>query len=246
MQKLKKGPVPLYYQLEQILRSRVLSREIGPNELMPTEMQLCEEFGISRATVRQAFKSLEHEGLIIREQGRGTFVIPRNEIQRRMRMYASADDLYFTGIDTELTLKTKKLISPDESIREEMKLGEKDKVYYFTGIRSMPGIDLLSYFQSWVPAAYGKQISLKEKLKEPYLIRKVEQIAGDISTRIRQNIKAVIADDELASVMNVKIGIPVLVFKRVYFSREDQVLQMAVTCVPEPYDHETELELSVS
>jgi GntR family transcriptional regulator len=246
MPKLKKGPVPLYYQLERILRNRVLSKEIGPNELMPTEMMLCEEFGISRATVRQAFKALENDGLIMREQGRGTFVIPRDKSRQIMRLYGSADDLYLSGVDTELKLLTKKLITPDEGIRKEMNLAGKEKIYYFTGLRSLAGNDHRSYFQSWIPAPYGKVISLKDQLEAPYLIRKVEQIAGDITSRIRQNIKAAIADKDMSSMIKVDVGAPILVIKRVYFTREDNVLQMAVTSVPEPYEHETEMEMSIS
>lgn len=246
MPKLKKGPVPLYYQLERILRNRVLSKEIGPNELMPTEMQLCEEFGISRATVRQAFKALENDGLIMREQGRGTFVIPRDQTQQRMRLYGAHDDLYLSGIHTELKLLTKKLITPDENITKEMNLPEKEKLYYFTGLRSLAGNGYSSYFQAWVPAPYGKPISVKEGLEAPYLIRKVEQIAGDISSRIRQNIKAAVADKEISSIIKVDVGAPLLVIKRVYFTREDNVLEMAVTSVPEPYEHETEMEMSAS
>ena len=68
--KLKKGPVPFYYQLERALRNRILTGQISPSELRPTERELCEEFGISRTTVRQALMILESEGLIRREQGR--------------------------------------------------------------------------------------------------------------------------------------------------------------------------------
>jgi GntR family transcriptional regulator len=73
---LKAGPLPKYYQLTEILRERILSGELGPDDQLPTEDALCQEYGVSRGTVRQAVSTLAHEGLIRREQGRGTFVNP--------------------------------------------------------------------------------------------------------------------------------------------------------------------------
>ncbi len=74
--KLKKGPIPLYYQLERMLRRRILNGKLTPEKPFPTERKLCDEFGVSRITVRQTLMILENEGLIRREQGRGTFVTP--------------------------------------------------------------------------------------------------------------------------------------------------------------------------
>ena len=73
MIKLKKTPIPLYYQLEKVLRKRILSGKLQPDLAVPTEKELCQEFGVSRITVRQALLSLESDNLIRREQGRGTF-----------------------------------------------------------------------------------------------------------------------------------------------------------------------------
>ena len=75
--RLNKNPIPFYYQLELILRKRILSGKIKPLHALPTEKDLCEEFGISRTPVRQALLALEIDGLIRREQGRETFVTKR-------------------------------------------------------------------------------------------------------------------------------------------------------------------------
>jgi GntR family transcriptional regulator len=71
---LKPGPLPKYYQLTEILRGKILSGELEPGDQIPTEDALGQEYGVSRGTVRQAISTLVHEGLIRREQGRGTFV----------------------------------------------------------------------------------------------------------------------------------------------------------------------------
>ncbi len=71
---LKSVPLAKYYQLAQILRQQIIDGELKPNTQLPTENSLGKTYGLSRGTVRQAIQWLAQEGLIRREQGRGTFV----------------------------------------------------------------------------------------------------------------------------------------------------------------------------
>lgn len=70
----RNSPVPLYYQLKQHLKRRMEGGDLRPGDRLPTEMELCDEFGISRAPVRQALTELVREGLIYRRAGQGSFV----------------------------------------------------------------------------------------------------------------------------------------------------------------------------
>lgn len=66
--------IPLYRQLANSLRLSIRSESIAPGSQMPTEQELCLHYGLSRPVVRQAYKCLLEEGLILRHQGKGTFV----------------------------------------------------------------------------------------------------------------------------------------------------------------------------
>ncbi|MBN1286782.1 MAG: GntR family transcriptional regulator [Anaerolineae bacterium] len=68
------GAPPLYIQVSDILRRRLIDGVWEKDSLIPPEHQLCREFSVARGTVRQALDRLEQEGLLRREQGRGTFV----------------------------------------------------------------------------------------------------------------------------------------------------------------------------
>lgn len=68
---------PLYLQIADILRDRMTSGEIPPGAKLPTELELMEEFGVSRGTVRGAIKVLRDEGLAVAKPARGTFHRPR-------------------------------------------------------------------------------------------------------------------------------------------------------------------------
>src|SRR3972149_6342148 len=66
--------LPLYQRLRDFLVEKIEAGEWRPDHQLPGERQLTAEFGVSRATVRQAMQLLENQGLIQRRQGRGTYV----------------------------------------------------------------------------------------------------------------------------------------------------------------------------
>lgn len=65
---------PLYQRTAELLRSRIVGREWPPGTRLPSEQELCVEFGVSSITMRRSIASLVAEGLVVRQQGRGTFV----------------------------------------------------------------------------------------------------------------------------------------------------------------------------
>ena len=69
---------PKYQLLQQWLRDQINSGEYTANQQIPTELELAEQFGYSRQTIRQAISGLEQEGLLKRTPGRGTFVCQQN------------------------------------------------------------------------------------------------------------------------------------------------------------------------
>ena len=66
--------VPLYNQLVAIIKRHISAGILVPGDLLPSESELCKALSISRSTVRQAIGALESEGLVVRRQGKGTFV----------------------------------------------------------------------------------------------------------------------------------------------------------------------------
>src|SRR5215211_3614472 len=74
VESVKSGPLPRYYQLKEIIRERIRSGEWPAGSLIPSERELCERYGISRMTARQSISELVNEGLLYREQGKGTYV----------------------------------------------------------------------------------------------------------------------------------------------------------------------------
>lgn len=78
----RNSPIPLYVQLRDLLKRKILNNELSSKINVLSEKNLCKNYKVSQITVRQALKELESEGLIIRIQGKGTFVRKQIELQR--------------------------------------------------------------------------------------------------------------------------------------------------------------------
>lgn len=70
----RSNPLPLYYQLKEVLKQQIRAGHLAPHTAIPSEPELVAQYHVSRATVRQALTELVHEGLLYRQHGRGTFV----------------------------------------------------------------------------------------------------------------------------------------------------------------------------
>lgn len=113
---LRKGPIPLYVQLADVLRRRVAERYRADDRL-PTVAQLGAEFGVALVTVRQALALLEQEGLIDRARGRGTTVLEAPAAAGRFHLSTALDDLIESTRDTQpRILKTALAMPPRELV----------------------------------------------------------------------------------------------------------------------------------
>ena len=70
----RRSPIPLYFQVENIIQHQILEGILGPGDQLPTEQELCERYCVSRSVIRPALQNLVNQGLIERIPGKGTFV----------------------------------------------------------------------------------------------------------------------------------------------------------------------------
>lgn len=246
VQKLEKGPVPLYFQLEQILRSQIANKEIGPNELLPTEMDLCKMYDVSRATVRQAIRALEDDDLVVREQGRGTTVIGKKISQRKVKLYSTVNDLIALGLSTHLEFVSKRKMTAPAELTTNGCCQKDEKVYLFKAIRTVEKpkkfIAIVHYY---TPIHIGQDIPMKQANGKMSLMEEIEQTTGANAQSIRQEISAAAANKKLAEDLGIEVGAPVLKLKRAFLSSQKRLLQCAITFIAHPhFKYETEIVLA--
>src|SRR5690625_2398768 len=98
---IKSSPIPIYCQLKEIIQEMIDNEELQPNDPIPTERELCKIHNISRMTVRTAIMSLVNEGVLYREQGKGTFVAGKKPKHQLSRLRGFTEDMEEMGHTVE-------------------------------------------------------------------------------------------------------------------------------------------------
>lgn len=218
--------VPLYYQLETVLRQHISSGKWAVDQRIPTEAELGTEYGVSRITVRQALASLEAEGLLRREAGRGTFVKDAPKFTGTLKLEGSLDD--FISIVKTTSAKVisveKMQASPEEA--ELLGLEPGAPIIRCVRVRSHRG-EPYSLVVNDIPYQIGKKLS-KADWSGPVtdtLQKKLGLQMGDA----RQSIRASLADVETANILGIRVGAPLLSVDRVVYTEEGIPIDRVLT-----------------
>src|SRR5712692_298719 len=125
--------IPLYYQLENLLREKIMSGSFATGDRLPTESDLIHQYGVSRITVRQALTALAEEGLIERRQGRGTFVAERKtkgrSFEGQIHLTGSLDEIIAMGLATPVKVIEMNRVEADQHEAELRGLQKGEPVY---------------------------------------------------------------------------------------------------------------------
>jgi GntR family transcriptional regulator len=123
------SPIPRYHQLKEILRERVRTGEWKPGDLIPSERELGETYGISRMTARQAITELVNEGVFFREQGKGTFVTRNKITQQLMTLTGFTEDISARGQLPSTQVLSARMDVADAETIERLRLQPDDPVF---------------------------------------------------------------------------------------------------------------------
>lgn len=230
--KLLKGNTPLYHRLERILRKRILSGKISPAEPFPTDCELCREFEVSRITVRQALRNMEDDGLIKREQGRGTFITASRPAKFFYEMTSSLEESFGFREAYQIELISKVPLKADARTAADLGIEEGDDVYLFEGIQALFKDEKhFQFLEIHVPKDVGEKMDLGET-EYPNLMHALEKASLETAVKFNQIVSASAATREIAPRMNVKTGHPLLVNKNIFISKKKRVLGVVTRYSP--------------
>lgn len=156
------GNIPLYFQLVGIIKRYVSAGILAPGDILPSESELCKSLCISRSTVRQAIGALEDEGLVIRKQGRGTFVAEPKMRRRNENVYSFTSEVSSMGMTPSSTLIEFDIIKPSPDIMTMFSLHSDDiPVYKFTRIRRVDGEPVMletSFYPTYIYPSLTREL----------------------------------------------------------------------------------------
>lgn len=209
--------VPLHYQLAGILRELVQWGELAEGSRIPTEAGLASQYGVSRITVRQALASLEREGLIVREVGRGTFVRPQRKKTAELKVEGSLDDLISMGLFTSVKVIDVRTVKATREQARALRLAPGSALTRCVRLRYWHGTPY-GHVVVDLPGEIGDRLTTTDF--EGSILRALED---RLHLRIRdaqQTVRASLADARLARLLDTRIGAPLLAIDRLV-RRED-------------------------
>lgn len=202
----------LYEQVKNAILERIASGEFKPGDKLPTEEDLCRQYGVSRITVRRALNDIAAQFLVVRKRGIGT-VVTRRLADKRV--------FTFTGHFHDRSLyKTRKLLAVTESasaeVAEALEIRRGDPVQHVRRIVMQRGHPM-TLVDAYMPGTADEQPSRsRENLESP--IRSDVHYPGRPAERAEQVLEATIADALVAESLGLPLGRPVMKARRVYFS----------------------------
>ncbi len=131
----RSNPLPLYYQLKEVLKQQIRAGHLAPHLAIPSEPELVAQYHVSRATVRQALTELVHEGLLYRQHGRGTFVCEPRVQQNISELTSFTEELRRRGRRPGGMLLVGELVRGSQTVREQLRLNDEEQVVRLERLR---------------------------------------------------------------------------------------------------------------
>lgn len=203
----KSSAVPLYEQLKLSLRKKVEERIWQEGERLPSEAELCADYGVSRITVRRAVDELVEEGVLERRQGKGTFVASSRVSVQMMSMNEIVQGFYTRDTGRKQThVISKREYAANQHEREVLKLQEGDSVYVFTRQMMLDG-EVCMLDRSTFPA--GRFPGMFDRVTDNMsTYRLLEREYGVVMHCVHKEISHTYASADQAKWLGCAVGTP--------------------------------------
>ncbi|MBF8179686.1 GntR family transcriptional regulator [Herminiimonas contaminans] len=222
MQFPQSSTIPLYTQIKEALRAKIIDGTYVAHQRLPSESEMINAFGVSRITVRQAMNDLQQEGLLFKVHGKGTFVAMPNVSQELTHLQGFGEAMRHLGHETFSEVFG--LSSVPGTAIACLKLGI-DLGAQVTEIRRVRYLNRepISIDYSWVRHEIGSNLSEKN-LKDKDLFSLLENELGQPLHSADVEIDATSASAEIAARLNVAANSPILRIERLTYASESKPL----------------------
>jgi DNA-binding GntR family transcriptional regulator len=226
--KLQASPIPLYHQLQAHLLERVQAGEFSLGEPMPTEERLCEEYGVSRITVRRALDLLTLSGLISRRRGVGTFVAAPIEPVKSVRLVASLEDVISPTKDLSHKVFLRVTVEPPPLVSQALALPAGAKVVRLDTM-NYSAQEPFAYSELFFPEEIGRLIQDSDIASGNIpILRLVEEKLQQGIVRAEQTVEAAVASRTVARHLGVKPKAAILKVLRTYYVEGDRPVEVMI------------------
>ncbi len=233
---------PLYRQIKALLTKSLISGEWGPGDAIPSEMEFAAKFGVSQGTVRKAIDELASENIVVRRQGKGTFVATHSEEVIKLRfLRLVAEDGSKELLDNKLLSCVRSKATDDMAIKLKIKPGsvviDIKRLLLFSNKPVILDRIIL-------PATVFKGVT-SERIEafNGSMYRMYETQLGISMVRADERLIAVGATAEVANLLSLKKGAPLLSIERLSYTYGDKPMEWRLgLCLTDDHYYFNQLE----
>lgn len=215
----RSSKVPLYHQLYEILRAKIVNGQWSAGAMIPPESELCREYQVSQITARQALDNLVNDGLIYRQRGRGSFVTQPAIETSLSRIISFSEDMHSRGYEPGSRVLYSGIVAATPPVAAKLKIEPGEELAQLNRQRFADGeplsIERASLVHRFCPGVLDRDYesnSLRAALAADFGLQLV---------RAEQSIRALSANRELAELLSVQPGDPLLGIERVSFAQQN-------------------------
>ena len=224
---VRQSPLPRYYQLKEIIREKVRSGAWPPGGSIPSERELSEQYGISRMTVRQSVSELVNEGLLFREQGRGTFVGRAKISQQLLRLTGFTEDIGARQQVPGARILEAAMWPCDETVAERLRIKPGQPVFHLRRLRLADTEPLA--LETSIVSFIGCERLLDDDLEHHSLYRLLETAYRQPLVEAEQEVEAGLAGPQAAAALGITPGAPVLLTRRLTYTERQRPIEYAIS-----------------
>lgn len=205
--------LPLYQRLREEMLAKIAAGEWSPGAPIPTEAELTRHYGVAIGTVRKAVDTLVNEGLLLRSQGRGTFVRRPNFDASLARFFRQVNASGGREIPASRIL-SKTLQQSSLSVAKALELDEGEQVVHMERLRMVEGRTLF-HEEIWLPAArFGVLLEIDAESFGELLYPFYEKQCGQCIASAKETLTVGAADSAMAKKLSIEKGAPVVTIER--------------------------------
>lgn len=220
----KDSYLPYYLQIKDILKERIMNKTYQPNRIIPSENDLCEEFAVTRATIRNALSELKKEGLIYTAKGKGSIVSPPKIEQSLLKFYSFGREFKDINEKTASKLLSKALIKASPTIVRKLSINTNTEVFEIVRIRIFNDLPLILE-TSYIPIHIAPEI-LDNDLEEESIYDLLESKYGVKIVKAKEYIEPQVSNEYESKHLDVAYNSPVFYTERITLTDREEPIEL--------------------
>lgn len=219
---------PLYVQLMEELETSIRNGVYKPGDKIMTEAEMAKEYGVSLITVRKAVGSLMEKGLVMRKQGKGTFVTKPKYSRNMKKLQSFTEMCEQMGVKPGAQVLENRLIMADKKVADRLGIEPGSNVVYISRLRLADG-EPVQVEKSYFPLKYA--FLLEEDLNDGSMFECLKEKAGAKVASSEKMIELCRATAEEAALMDVKKGDYLLFVKSTAYDENGEPMYAGIQLI---------------